>query len=243
MQQYGLIGYPLEHSFSRQHFTEKFSKLNLPDHEYNLYPLPDISQIVSLFSSPDLRGLNVTIPYKQAVMNYLDEIDDHARLIGAINTVKFLPDGRKKGYNTDYHGFLDSLTHWCPVSSIETAFVLGTGGASKAVCAALTHLNVPYYLVSRSPKEGVITYQEMENRWKPDVLVVNTTPLGMHPGVSSKPAIPYHLLNDQCYCYDLVYNPGTTAFMAAAEAQGAYSKNGLEMLQLQAEKAWEIWNS
>ena len=245
MAKFGIIGYPLGHSFSKKYFTEKFAREKLWGHTYDTYPLQNINgfpEIIKNISA--LRGLNVTIPHKQTVIPYLDQLDESAQKVGAVNVIKV--EGRQlKGYNSDYYGFRTSLENWLPTTRSIRALILGTGGASKAVAAVLRDLEVPYMMVSRSETDQGITYTEF-NR-KPELtaqyaLVINTTPLGMTPSIESFPEIPYSAFGEANYLYDLVYNPTETKFMALGKAQGAKVKNGLEMLHLQADKSWEIWN-
>lgn len=245
-RKYGLIGYPLGHSFSQRYFTEKFERDGI-DAAYSLYPLENINLLSSLISdSPNLKGLNVTIPYKEDVIRFLDEVSDDVKEIGAVNVIKISnKDGKRslKGYNSDFVGFSDSLK---PIlrEEVKNALVLGTGGASKAVVYALKNLGITPTLVSRTHKEGVLSYEELnEEIMAKNLLIVNTTPLGMFPKVDACAPIPYHLLTGAHICYDLVYNPETTEFMRRAEERGATVKNGLEMLYRQAERAWDIWNS
>lgn len=242
---YGLIGFPLGHSFSEIYFTEKFEKEEI-DAKYSLFPIENINSLPSLISKIDnLEGLNVTIPYKEDVMHFLDEISEDASEIGAVNVIKIKNEnGRKflKGYNSDYVGFADSL-HPLLRKDIKNALVLGTGGASKAVVYALKGLGINTTLVSRQPKEGDLSYDDLDNEiMTRNLLIVNTTPLGMFPKVDACAPIPYHLLTPLHICYDLVYNPEVTEFMHRAEERGARVKNGLEMLYRQAERAWEIWS-
>ncbi|MEM9981800.1 MAG: shikimate dehydrogenase [Bacteroidota bacterium] len=242
MQLFGLIGYPLSHSFSKQYFTEKFQQMQLKDHAYHLFELPRIEDFPALWKTqPDLVGLNVTIPHKQAVIPYLDTLDPAAMRIGAVNVIKHLPDGSLRGYNSDYWGFKTSLERWLPSRPVK-ALILGTGGASKAVALALEDLGIPYQFVSRKAKENIWDYTKLDTEVLSQyALIINTTPLGMSPQVETAPAIPYEPLSEQHYLYDLVYNPAETRFMQYGKQQGAKVKNGLEMLHLQAEKAWEIW--
>lgn len=247
MRRFGLIGYPLGHSFSKKYFTEKFEKEKIEDCEYDLYPLEDIEELPDLIKSEkELIGLNVTIPYKQQVIRFLDEIDAKAEQIGAVNTIKI--QGKKlKGYNTDYIGFKESLVKFVgPNPMPEKALILGTGGASKAVKTALEDLGIEYQFVSRNPAERELSYEDLKttklenlNTYK---LVVNTTPLGMAPATESLPDLPYHQLTEEHYLYDLVYNPLVTAFMQKGIDAKCWVKNGLEMLYGQAEAAWVIWN-
>ncbi|MGA0557561.1 shikimate dehydrogenase family protein [Larkinella sp. VNQ87] len=249
MHRYGLIGYPLTHSFSQKYFTEKFEKEGIPDSRYELFELPDISAFPNLIAStPDLVGLNVTIPHKQAVVPFLDELDPaSAGRIGAVNTIRILPDGRKIGYNTDYYGFRLSLEDW--LRSLEIgpqtlhALVLGNGGAAKAVLTALDDLQIRYRLISRRQTAEALAYESIT----PEILdeyrlIINTSPVGMYPNVDDSPAIPYGMLTKRHLLYDLVYNPVETRFLQQGREHGAATHNGLPMLHLQAEKAWEIWN-
>lgn len=243
MRTYGLIGYPLGHSFSARYFGNKFSKEGITDARYQLFELKDISMFPKLCQEqPDLRGLNVTIPHKEAIIPYLDRLSDSAKEIGAINVIKREADNSLSGHNTDYIGFKQSLRNWLPEVHQKKALVLGTGGAAKAVGVALKHLNVSHVFVSRQEGAGNLTYQQLsKDVLNEQQLIINTTPLGMQPAVASKPNLPYHLLGRQHWLYDLVYNPETTAFLQEGIRQGAQVKNGLEMLYAQAEAAWEIW--
>lgn len=242
MKTYGLIGYPLEHSFSAQYFAEKFKKENIQDCEYRLFPIENIQAFENL-KKQAVTGLNVTIPYKEQIIPYLDEIDEHAASIGAVNVIQF-KDGRVKGYNSDYYGFKDSLLHFLPKEFSSKALILGTGGASKAVKKVLIDLSITYKVASRK-LDFDFTYKELNA--KPEILqdfhlIINTTPLGTYPKVEEKPDLPYGALSAKHFLYDLVYNPSETAFMKAGAVQGAKTINGLEMLIGQAEKSWEIWN-
>ena len=244
MRRFGLIGYPLGHSFSGKYFAAKFERENIVDARYALFELPDIAGFPSLLMrNPELQGLNVTIPHKQSILPFLDAIDPVAANIGAVNTVK-ITNGKCTGFNTDYLGFRDSLRNFCPDLTFVKALVLGTGGASKAVQAALQELQIPFKIVSRSPQNEQLSYAELS----PEImaahqLVINTTPLGTFPKVDSCPEIPYQNLTEKHYLYDLVYNPEETLFMKNGRELGAKTKNGYEMLVLQAEAAWQIWNS
>jgi Shikimate 5-dehydrogenase len=239
---YGIIGYPLGHSFSPAYFADKFQQEGI-DAVYNAYPLADIAEFPQLLqANPQLRGLNVTIPHKQAVIPYLNELDVEAETIGAVNCID-IRNGITKGYNTDAAGFELSLL---PLLSADHthALVLGTGGASLAVAYVLGKLGIAFRYVSRNAQQGHYTYDALT----PDIiqqhkLIINTTPLGMHPDTSSLPALPYEAIGASHLLYDLIYNPEETAFLAAGRQQGAAVKNGLEMLQLQAEASWHIWNS
>lgn len=244
---FGLIGYPLGHSFSAKYFAEKFKRENL-DEQYCLFPLKEIKELDNLLKeNVDLKGLNVTIPYKETVMTYLDELSPDASAIGAVNVIKVFKtkNGEKpylEGYNTDWEGFSLSLSPLL-TGNEKKALVLGTGGASKAITYALSKLGIMPTLVSRRMREDTITYEKLDRSIIEDnLLIVNTTPLGMFPHTASSPLIPYEHLSSRHICYDLVYNPLETEFMKRCAAMGATTKNGLEMLHIQAELSWKIWN-
>nr|WKN40233.1 shikimate dehydrogenase [Tunicatimonas sp. TK19036] len=241
---YGLIGYPLSHSFSKRYFTNKFEREGITDSVYELFEIETIDRLPSVLDqNPTLRGLNVTIPYKQQVMAFVDQLDAVAERIGAVNTVR-IRDGKRTGFNSDYYGFRDSLTRWLNGVVIPQALVLGTGGASKAVVCVLQDMGISYTYVSRQSSEQAISYGDLQKTNLRDYpLIINTTPLGMSPNIETCPELSYDQLTPEHYCYDLVYNPEQTAFMKKAQAYGAQTKNGLEMLQLQAEKSWEFWTS
>jgi len=243
---YGLIGFPLEHSFSKRYFTEKFAREGIAGHAYELFPLRAIEELPGLVSSrPHLRGLNVTIPYKEAVLPYLDTLDKGAAAVRAVNTIR-IRAGRLKGFNTDVYGFEVSLRGWLKAAAEKpaAALVLGTGGASKAVRFVLDQLSIPYLTVSRDRQRGDLDYGALDAPLiNAHQLIINTTPLGMAPHTDSRPELPYHLLTSVHLLYDLVYNPEKTVFLAEGEKRGAVTKNGLEMLFLQAERAWAIWNT
>lgn len=245
MKKYGLIGYPLGHSFSKNYFNEKFHSENI-DAEYVNFEIPSIGELPSvLLKNPDLVGLNVTIPYKEQVISYLDELDEAAAAIGAVNVIKISSRKGKtilKGYNSDVIGFTQSIGPMLEPQHTK-ALVLGTGGASKAVCYGLKTLGVEPQLVSRTAREGVLTYADLT----PEIMdiykvIVNCTPVGMYPQADLFPPIPYECLTPRHLLYDLLYNPDTTLFMKKGADRGATTKNGLEMLLLQAFGAWEIWN-
>ncbi len=242
---YGLIGYPLGHSFSQNYFNQKFDAEGISARYVN-FEIPDIADFKEVVAShPDLAGLNVTIPYKEQVIPYLDAIDEDAAKIGAVNVIKFIRERGKltfKGYNSDIIGFSDSISPLLTPSR-NRALVLGTGGAAKAVAQGLRNLGVEPVYVSRTARPGILTYADLT----PEIMaaykiIVNTTPLGMYPHVDEAPDIPYHLLTPEHLCYDLLYNPDVTMFMNRAARYGATVKNGLEMLLLQAFAAWNIWN-
>ncbi|UPK71306.1 shikimate dehydrogenase family protein [Chitinophaga filiformis] len=243
MKVYGLIGYPLSHSFSKGFFAEKFAREGIRDCMYESFPIPEIGELPALIAQyPDLQGLNVTIPYKQVVMPYLDEMSPAAAQIGAVNCIRF-KNGRKTGYNTDAIGFRRSLEPLLK-SYHNKALVLGTGGAAKAVQYVLENLNIPYKLVSRKASADSVSYEQLDaSIMASHTLIINTTPLGMYPNVDAAPALPYELLTDKHLLYDLIYNPAVTAFLQQGADRGATIKNGHEMLILQAEASWEIWNN
>ena len=238
---FGLIGYPLSHSFSQEYFTKKFQSLGLDDFSYQLLPLVDINEVVPLLQH-DFTGFNVTIPYKEKIIPFLDELDPLSEAIGAVNTVVKTESGQWKGFNTDASGFEESLLQWFGSSELpEKALVLGTGGASKAIRYVLNRLGVEVSLVSRG-FHAQYTYGALDrNVIKNHLLIINTTPVGMYPHGEQMPNIPYAALTPDHWLYDLIYNPGNTLFLARGEQAGAMTKNGLEMLRLQADHAWAIW--
>lgn len=243
---YGLIGYPLTHSFSQNYFNQKFRNENI-DAEYVNFEIPDIGDLMEVISeNPNLHGLNVTIPYKEQVIPYLDEIDEDAAQIGAVNVIKFIRNKNSvifKGYNSDIIGFCDSIAPLLTPNR-NKALILGTGGAAKAVYHGLKKLGVEPIYVSRNKQEGMLTYGELSNDIMAEYkVIVNTTPLGMYPRMDECPNIPYQCLTKEHLCYDLLYNPDVTLFMKRAEENGAEVKNGLEMLLLQAFAGWNIWNA
>ncbi|MEZ5036608.1 MAG: shikimate dehydrogenase [Chitinophagales bacterium] len=243
MRQFGLIGYPLSHSFSKGYFAQKFKKENITDAQYDTFPLENIHLIEQLFNQKsNLFGLNVTIPYKQQVIPFLDSLEEAAAKIGAVNTIKFI-DGKKIGYNSDVYGFEMSLKPLLKMHH-NFALILGTGGASKAVEYVLEQLNINFQYVSRTKSEQTITYHEIdEHLMKKATVIINTSPIGMYPNIDIAPEIPYQFISEQHLLYDLVYNPEVTLFLKNGIEKGAKTKNGLEMLHLQAERSWEIWNS
>lgn len=243
---YALIGKKLGHSFSADFFNKKFKEEGIPEH-YELLPIPAISDFPKLLAEyPDLKGINVTIPYKQAVIPFLDELSEEAREIGAVNVIKVHRNDNNvflKGFNSDVIGFMESLKPLLR-DDIKKALILGTGGASKAVAYVLKKLGIKYKFVSRSGKMGQYNYTELNEKIiSENILIVNTTPLGMYPDMDSAPPIPYQFLTPAHVCYDLVYNPLMTEFMKRSEEKGAKVKNGIEMLRLQALASWDFWNS
>ena len=243
MRQYGLIGHPLVQSFSKIYFEEKFTKENITDASFHLFDISDISQLTSVLKDhPKLQGFAVTIPYKQTVIPYLDEISSEAEKIGAVNCVH-IRDGKLKGYNTDVVGFaasfLPMLTH-----TNNKALILGTGGASKAAQYVLSQNNIPYQIVSRQSSKNSIRYEDVSKATLEEYnIVINCTPLGMVPNETTFPNIPYQYTTENHIFYDMVYKPAETLFLKKAKAQGASVMNGFDMLLAQAEKNWNIWNS
>lgn len=245
---YGLIGFPLGHSFSRRYFTEKFIQEGIDD-EYRLFPLEDIGQLPQLLAGiPGLTGFNVTIPYKKHIMGFLDSVSDAAASIGAVNCVKIRREdsGRPvlEGHNTDWNGFLSSLKPLLESRlPIEKALVLGSGGAAASVRYALESIGIVPQIVSRAGKaSGNLDYRELDRKIVEESrLVVNATPAGMWPAVDTAPPFPYQWLSPAHICHDLVYNPETTLFMKKSADFGAVVKNGMDMLYAQADLSWEIW--
>lgn len=249
MKTYGLIGYKLGHSFSRNFFTEKFRNENLTEHEYVNFELDSIQDFPGIFNrGKNICGLNCTIPYKQQIMQFMDEIEEEAAEIGAVNTVKIIQrNGRKilKGYNTDLYGFENSLRPMLEEKH-KKALILGTGGASKAIRYLFDKMGIDYLSATTKNEldEKEISYKQIDNELMNDFLIViNATPLGTFPKVDASPEIPYEFVTPDHVLYDLVYNPAETLFLKKGKEQGAKIKNGLEMLHLQAKKSWEIWNS
>ena len=244
MRLFGLIGYPLGHSFSKRFFSEKFEKEGRSDCRYELFPLPALGGLPALLASyPDLEGLKVTIPHKVGVLPYLSACDPISQAVGAVNTIA-VRGGKCLGYNTDGWGFQRSLEGFIPSGFSSGALVLGTGGASRAVCFVLERMGIRHTLVSRTPGPGMLSYRDLDAEvMERHLLVVQATPAGMSPEIGMCPPIPFHFLSGNHYLYDLIYNPTETLFMECARSCGCKVKNGLEMLYLQAERSWEIWNS
>lgn len=245
MRLFGLIGYPLSHSFSEKYFTEKFKREKISDARYMLFPMKDIQDFSSLTRRYNFSGMNVTIPFKTSIMGLLDEVDEEAAAVGAVNTIRFIKHDDKlisKGYNTDIFGFeklLDKFT----LPPNTNALILGTGGGSKAVAYVLKKRNIPYTFVSRNPVGTAYSYQSLtEEIINGHQLIINTTPLGMFPGVDAFPDIPYSFISPGHICIDLIYNPEMTTFLMKCGHREAAVLNGKEMLIEQAERSWEIWN-
>ena len=258
MHLYGLIGYPLGHSFSKRYFTEKFQREHISGAQYELFPIEAIEDFATLLEqNTAIKGLNVTIPYKQAVIPWLNALDPAAAEIGAVNCIRVESQGRLTGYNTDAIGFRQSLERkdngqWATPN--VKAIVLGNGGAAKAVFYVLKSLGIPYCVVSRKPNAAAgneytweelstqITHITQQNPEAP-ILIVHTTPVGMAPNIEDCPNFPFDLLNGKFLVFDLIYNPEETLLLQRARSKGAATLNGLEMLYLQADAAWGIWNN
>lgn len=243
MRKFGLIGYPLTHSFSKKYFTEKFRREGIDNAVYELYPIKDIYELRDIIkSTPDLEGLNVTIPYKQVVLRHLHSSANIPHGLRACNCIK-IEKGKTFGYNTDVIGFEKSFKPSLN-SFYKKALILGNGGATAAIGFVLDRLKIPYKIVSRKlHDDSTLTYSDLDRSiMQAHTVIINTTPLGMYPDVESAPPIPYHFLSPRHYLFDLIYNPEKTSFLRKGEEQGAIIKNGLEMLELQAEESWKIWN-
>lgn len=240
---YGLVGKNIAYSFSKAFFTEKFETEKRND-SYENFDIPSLEKLPEIIKKTDrLRGLNVTIPYKEAIIPYLDDIEEEAKTIGAVNTIKVHKNGKLTGYNTDHYGFAKSLEVFFPFEE-KTALVLGSGGASKAIRFVLDVMGFEYKMVSRNEKEGYTTYQDLNEKVISEhKLIINCTPLGTHPKVEQCPPIPYQFITKQHMLFDLIYNPATTEFLKRGFAQGAQISNGHKMLEEQALKAWAIWKS
>lgn len=243
---FGLIGKNISYSFSRKYFSQKFSELKLNNYSYDNFDIKEIDEFPTIIggNTDSIQGLNVTIPYKLEVFKYIDEIDDDALVIGAVNTIKILDNGRLKGFNTDVYGFEHSLKPLLK-KHVKNALILGTGGASKAVAFVLNKLNIEHKNVSRNPRNiETFSYDELtENVMLNHHLIINCTPIGTHPSADDSPNIPYQYLTNKHFLYDLIYNPSETIFLSRGKEKGAIIKNGLQMLELQADKSWEIWTS
>ncbi len=239
---YGLLGRNIGYSFSKGYFTDKFEKEKL-NCEYDNFDLEHIDNIKEVIKDQQVLGLNVTIPYKEEIIAHLDELDPIAKEIGAVNVIKIDHTQKLTGYNSDYFGFTESLKPLLN-KSIKKALILGTGGASKAIAYALQQLQIESVFVSRNPDFNELSYNDLdEDIMHSYPLLINCTPLGTHPNIHNYPNIPYEYISKNHVLYDLIYNPSETTFMKKGKENGAIVSNGLQMLTLQAEKAWEIWNS
>lgn len=243
MSKFGLIGKNIDYSFSRKYFSEKFERENL-QHSYQNFDIDNIDQLDHIISTnPDLKGLNVTIPYKEEIIPFLHNLDKNAALIGAVNTIAISSDKTLTGYNTDHYGFKEALLPFLPLKN-KSALILGTGGASKAIAYALKNLGFNCTFVSRRKSTSSLTYSHLdETIIKNNLLIVNCTPLGTYPDIGNCPPLPYHFLTADHLLFDLIYNPKMSEFLSRGRLLGTKTSNGLKMLELQAERAWEIWNS
>jgi len=243
---FGLLGRNISYSFSRGYFSDKFKKENLNTCEYTNFDIPEIQDFPSIIeeNKKNISGINVTIPYKETVIPFLDEMDNEAQEIGAVNTIKILENNKTKGFNTDVYGFENSLKPLLKNHHTK-ALILGTGGASKAVAYAFKKLNIKYLFVSRNPKNNSqISYNQITEKLLSEYnILVNCSPVGTFPDVEKSPEIPYQFLSEKHLLFDLIYNPEKTAFLSEGEKKGAIIKNGYEMLELQAEESWRIWSS
>lgn len=242
---FGLLGKNISYSFSRKYFTEKFLKLGLSNYKYFNFDIPEIEEFPFLLyhKEDEFGGINVTIPYKESVMRYLNKIDNDAKKIGAVNTIKITDNFELIGYNTDFYGFQKSIQPLLKKHHTK-ALILGTGGASKAVVYAFDKMKIQTKYVSRNASEDKLTYSNLTKEILDEyTIIVNCTPVGTYPNTSESPEIPYKYISEKHLLYDLIYNPEITQFLKKGKEQGAAIKNGLEMLELQAEKSWEIWNS
>ncbi len=240
--QFGLVGKNISYSFSKGYFGDKFEKLNLEDYSYDNLDFQNIEDFPEFIKqNPTISGLNVTIPYKEAIIPFLDKLSKRATEIGAVNTIKITKSGKLKGFNTDYIGFQKSIEPLLNVNH-KKALILGTGGASKAVAYALKQLGIPYLFVSRNDIGDAIGYNQInEKTFEEFQIIINCTPVGTFPNTNTCPEIPYEYFTSNHLAFDLIYNPAETLFLKKAKEQGAIVKNGLEMLTLQAEKSWDIW--
>lgn len=242
-KRFGLLGRNISYSFSKGYFTDKFNNENFEGCTYENFDVQDIAEFGEIIkNNSDLKGVNVTIPYKEAVLPFLSKLSKKAALIGAVNTIKVTKKGKLKGYNTDYYGFKKALKPLLQKHH-KNALILGTGGASKAVAFALYELGIEYTFVSREAKEIAIPYDQIDaSTFDNYHIIINTSPVGTSPDIEASPAIPYEYFTERHIAFDLIYNPAETQFLKKAKKQGAQIKNGYEMLVYQAEKAWKIWN-
>ena len=244
MRKFGLIGKNISYSFSKTYFANKFKVEEINDASYENFDLQSIEEFPNIFkNNPEVSGLNVTIPYKEAVIPYLNKLNRKAKKIGAVNTIKITKKGNLKGYNTDYFGFKNSLKPLLETYH-KKALILGTGGASKAIAFTLDELNIDYKYVSRTKTPDNFTYDELDaSIIKQYQIIINCSPVGTHPNIDECPKIPYIAITNEHLLFDLIYNPSETLFLKQGRKQGSKICNGLKMLELQAQKAWEIWNN
>ena len=243
MKLYGLIGFPLSHSFSKKYFTEKFEQEGMQQCVYENFPIPVMSELNKIIPLPGLSGLNVTIPYKEQVIPYLHRASALVQKIKACNCIKIV-DGKLYGYNTDIAGFENSLSSKLNTAVHKLALILGTGGSAKAVKYVLEKKGISFKNVSRKPSADSLSYEQVTEEVILDhQLIINTTPLGLFPNIVEAPPIPYQFITKDHFLFDLIYNPDKTLFLKKGEEQGALIQNGYEMLMMQAEENWKIWNS
>ena len=241
MRQFGLIGRNISYSFSKSYFAEKFKNENIVDAVYNVFDLQQIDEVEKVFATEGLVGFNVTIPYKQEIIPFLDELSPEAKKIGAVNTV-LIKNGKRIGHNTDCYGFQHSISPLLEAHH-KKALVLGNGGAAKAVFYILDELNIEYKIVSRNPTKNQLSYEDLNEEIVTEFqILINCSPVGTFPNVENAPLLPYQFITNKHLLYDLIYNPAVTKFLENGQHNGAKIKNGHEMLVLQAEKAWKIWN-
>lgn len=240
---FGLIGRNISYSFSKGYFTKKFIELGLETHSYENFDLQEIGQFKDLIEQGHtIKGFNVTIPYKEKIIPFLSDLDEEARNIGAVNTIN-IEKGRTIGYNTDAYGFQRSITPYL-MEHHKHALILGTGGASKAIAYVFKKMGIPYTFISRTPDQKQLNYSDLDKELlQGSTILINCTPLGTYPDIHNKPDIPYHFITPKHLLYDLIYNPEKTEFLRLGEQAGAKIINGSKMLEFQAERAWEIWNS
>ncbi len=262
MKHYGLLGYPLSHSFSKKYFTDKFEKEKLTDHEYDLFELKNLDNFPDfLWAHPKLCGLNVTVPHKIGIIRYMDWVSAEAKQAGAVNCIRISAESpvlaafsgevgiqdhefKLEGFNTDVYGFENSLRPLLKHQTHKKALLLGNGGAARAVKFVLAKMEIPYQLVTRKPGERHLLFKNLNRQIiEEHTLIINTTPLGMAPNIEECPPIPYEYISENHLLYDLIYNPEQTLFLKKGFERGAFTKNGFEMLILQAEKSWELWRS
>lgn len=241
-RKYGLIGKNINYSFSKKYFNDKFLKENITNCSYENYDLQSVKDFKKIIKDNAIKGFNVTIPYKEEIMEFINKIDPIAKKIGAINTIKIHNKNIIEGYNTDYIGFVISLKNL--ITNQKKALVLGTGGASKAIIFGLSSIGIESTIVSRNKREGVISYSELNKKViEENTIIINCTPLGTFPKIQECPKIPFEFLSSNHICYDLIYNPEKTKFLLKSEKMGATIINGKKMLENQANESWKIWNS
>jgi len=241
-RKYGLIGKNINYSFSKKYFNDKFLKENITNCSYENYDLQSVKDFKKIIKDNSIKGFNVTIPYKEEIMEFINKIDPIAKKIGAINTIKIHNKNIIEGYNTDYIGFVISLKNL--ITNQKKALVLGTGGASKAIIFGLSSIGVESTIVSRNKRKGVISYSELNKKViEENTIIINCTPLGTFPKTQECPKIPFEFLSSNHICYDLIYNPEKTKFLLESEKMGATIINGKKMLENQANESWKIWNS